>query len=89
MYSETFEAILGQKRGVFRGFWISCQDEHFFLDMKTRGISWTKQDKCKMLHVSLTFKRDYTLELFFNIINIDHRLRGVQSVFFVAQLCNI
>ena len=44
-----------------------------------------------MLHVSATFKRDYTLDFYSNIIiynNIDHRIR-VQSVFFVADTCNI
>ena len=36
-----------------------------------------------MLHVSATFKREYTLDLFFNIIldNIDHRLRGYSLYF--------
>ena len=82
--SKTFEAILGQIRGVFRGFWISCQDRHFFSDRKKRGISWTKQGKCKMLHVSATFKRDYTLDLFFKIIiynNLDYRRGGFSLCF--------
>ena len=48
-----------------------------------------------MLHVSATFKRDYTLEFYSNIIivniivnNIDYKI-WLQSMFFVAYTCNI
>ena len=63
--SKTFEAILGQKRGVFGGSGFCAKTGNSF-EVQRNGK--TKQSKCKMLHVSFTFKRDYTLGLFFNII---------------------
>ena len=43
-----------------------------------------------MLHVYATFKRDYTLDFYSNIIIIILTIdSGVQSMFFVAYTCNI
>ncbi len=91
--SKTFEAILGQKRGGGAGVLDFVLRRTFLFRQENEGDFVDEAGQCKMLHVSATFKRDYTLDLFFKIIiynNLDYRRGGgVQSVFFVSYTCNI